>query len=111
MKSEEDKQYYVTKYLQWHCKQFTDENKAVKWCPGLNCDLLIERSDFATRNIVQCKCGQTFCFKCGHEDHVPATCYLVECWLAKEKNDSENLTWIKANTKPCPGCKNPIEKN
>jgi ariadne-1 len=32
-------------------------------------------------------------------------------WKEKELNDSENLNWIKANTKPCPGCKNFIEKN
>jgi ariadne-1 len=52
-----------------------------------------------------------FCFKCGEEDHIPSTCFYLECWNEKEKSDSENLTWIKANTKPCPGCNNPIEKN
>jgi hypothetical protein len=36
---------------------------------------------------------------------------LVNKWLDKEESDSENLTWIKANTKACPKCGSYIEKN
>lgn len=32
-------------------------------------------------------------------------------WLLKNSAESENLNWIMANTKPCPKCKRPIEKN
>lgn len=32
-------------------------------------------------------------------------------WLQKNSAESENANWILANTKPCPKCKRPIEKN
>ena len=32
-------------------------------------------------------------------------------WIIKNSAESENLNWILANTKPCPKCKRPIEKN
>lgn len=109
--TEDDNQNYLEKYQQWHCKEFTEENRNIKWCPGKDCGLVVERSDYATKSLVECKCGMVFCFKCGLEDHIPASCIQVEMWKEKEQNDSENLIWIKANTKPCPGCKNFIEKN
>lgn len=111
MFTDDDKVNFLEKYLQWHCKEFTEENRNIKWCPGKDCGLVVERSDYATKTLVECKCGKVFCFKCGEEDHTPASCVQVVMWKEKEQNDSENLTWIKANTKPCPGCKNFIEKN
>jgi len=41
---------------------------------------------------------------------LPANCGQVSAWYEKEKSDSENIDWIKANTKPCPKCKSPIAK-
>ena len=38
-------------------------------------------------------------------------CETVKKWLIKNSAESENLNWIIANTKPCPQCKRPIEKN
>ena len=32
-------------------------------------------------------------------------------WVTKNSAESENLNWILANTKPCPKCCRPIEKN
>ena len=32
-------------------------------------------------------------------------------WIQKNSAESENANWILANTKPCPKCKRPIEKN
>lgn len=32
-------------------------------------------------------------------------------WVTKNSAESENMNWILANTKPCPKCKRPIEKN
>ena len=38
-------------------------------------------------------------------------CQTVNLWLRKNSAESENANWILANTKPCPKCKRPIEKN
>ena len=38
-------------------------------------------------------------------------CETVRKWLVKNSAESENMNWIIANTKPCPECKRPIEKN
>ena len=38
-------------------------------------------------------------------------CATVKKWLVKNSAESENLNWILANTKACPKCKRPIEKN
>jgi ariadne-1 len=99
------------KYLNWHCKQMTDQNKNIKWCPQKGCDYMAEKTVYALKNVVECKCGNSFCFSCENEDHLPATCAMVKIWKEKESSDSENLTWIKANTKPCPKCTSLIEKN
>jgi len=32
-------------------------------------------------------------------------------WDNKIQGDSENKNWMTANTKPCPKCGNPVEKN
>jgi hypothetical protein len=56
-------------------------------------------------------CGATFCFTCGEEAHRPVACSTVRAWLTKNSAESENLNWILANTKPCPKCHRPIEKN
>jgi hypothetical protein len=39
------------------------------------------------------------------------SCATVRKWLTKNSAESENLNWILANTKPCPKCHRPIEKN
>lgn len=38
-------------------------------------------------------------------------CATVKKWMIKNSAESENLNWILANTKGCPKCKRPIEKN
>lgn len=42
---------------------------------------------------------------------VQVTCDTVKKWVIKNCAESENLNWILANTKPCPKCHRPIEKN
>ena len=48
--------------------------------------------------------------------HCYPVCLQVDCetvtkWIQKNSAESENANWILANTKPCPKCKRPIEKN
>lgn len=44
-------------------------------------------------------------------DHVPVTCEYLEKWEDKNASESENVQWLIANTKKCPKCRSPIEKN
>lgn len=41
----------------------------------------------------------------------PVTCDIIRQWIIKNNAESENSNWILANTKPCPRCQRPIEKN
>ena len=58
-----------------------------------------------------CECGTPVCLLCSEEQHGPLDCTGAEKWTTKNKSESENMQWIMANTKPCPACKKPIEKN
>mmetsp|Transcript_28142 Transcript_28142/g.71367 ORF Transcript_28142/g.71367 Transcript_28142/m.71367 type:complete len:1007 (-) Transcript_28142:415-3435(-) len=66
---------------------------------------------------LQCKevecgaCEFKWCFTCNHESHPGIYCHVVRKWMEKNQDEAENVTWIIANTKACPKCKNPIEKN
>ena len=60
---------------------------------------------------VHCGCGASFCWSCQEDAHRPVDCETVKKWLVKNGAESENMNWILANTKPCPACKRPIEKN
>ena len=81
------------------------------WCPAIGCANIIEKSEYTLESTVRCSCNSMYCFHCKKEEHVPASCKYLELWLEKEKADSENLTWLKANTKPCPKCQCNVEKN
>lgn len=82
----------------------------MRWCPRPGCDFCAENVG-QSGNEVQCPCGFLFCFKCGGPGHRPCNCKQVETWNKKNKDESENVTWILANTKPCTKCTKPIEKN
>merc|ERR1739848_632876 len=56
-------------------------------------------------------CQEATCFTCGQAYHCPATCDQVAHWEEKSQDDSETKNWLQANTKPCPQCKTPIEKD
>mmetsp|Transcript_2590 Transcript_2590/g.2897 ORF Transcript_2590/g.2897 Transcript_2590/m.2897 type:complete len:512 (+) Transcript_2590:112-1647(+) len=91
-----------------------EDNPLVKYCPAprCNCSIKVERKN--RREPVSCSCGFKFCFQCADSDvgdHTPATCLDVEKWQEKALDESENVKWLIANTKKCPKCSSPIEKN
>lgn len=59
----------------------------------------------------ECPCGVSFCFKCSRQPHSPCTCQMWSMWDEKVNGDSETKNWLAANTKPCPKCGKPVEKN
>lgn len=66
---------------------------------------------------VTCTCGCEFCAKClrdymaESEPHRPAFCNDVRKWREKSGAESASWNWILANSRACPQCKRPIEKN
>jgi ariadne-1 len=96
-------------------RAFVDTNPKAKWCPAAGCTRAVRVESVMRRSAVQCGgCGLRFCFRCCDADlgdHSPATCADVEAWMRKASSESENLTWLAANTKKCPKCASFIEKN
>jgi len=106
----EDKMKIYKKYI---VKSFVEDNPQIKWCPAAGCNRAVSYRKNA-KKVVHCVCGFKFCFNCSDAeigDHIPATCDQVESWRQKASDESENVTWLLANTKKCPQCRSPIEKN
>ncbi|KAL6748380.1 hypothetical protein V8C86DRAFT_2879354 [Haematococcus lacustris] len=96
-------------------RSFVEDNRNMSWCVGQGCEAAVEcKVDRAADEAldVSCSCcGATFCFSCHEDAHRPVRCAVVRQWVTKNSAESENVTWIIANTKPCPKCHRPIEKN
>ncbi|KAF2360960.1 IBR domain [Trinorchestia longiramus] len=76
---------------------------------------------------VDCGNGHFFCWECLREAHSPASCCQWQEWQRKvaevrpddlhsstsgdTAEQAANLLWLVANSKPCPNCKSPIQKN
>ena len=100
-------------YWKWLCKSFTDENKNIQWCSNLKCGIACERlNETQMLYNVQCNfCETITCFSCGMVNHMPCDCETAEKWDTKNNAESDNMEWLTANTKQCPGCQKHIEKN
>jgi ariadne-1 len=111
-----NKKYIETDKLpQYHKKMaraYTDTSKSLRWCPAVNCQYGADLLSFRAR-AVECRCGWVYCFKCGQEDHTPCPCDVAKEWNKNGANKDVLLCrmWVIANTKDCPKCKKPIEKN
>lgn len=100
----------LEKYFMLKCNNFIRMNPMYVWCPAPGCNAIAESSNLSVKEIM-CGCGYTFCFICGEEAHRPISCSLVKEWSIKSTVERKNIAWILVNTKPCPNCKRPIEKN
>lgn len=92
-------------------ESYIEDNNKVKWCPSVpHCGNAI-RVEGDAYCEVECTCGLQFCFSCSAEAHSPCSCLMWELWTKKCKDESETVNWITVNTKPCPKCHKPVEKN
>ncbi|XP_022243992.1 ankyrin repeat and IBR domain-containing protein 1-like isoform X2 [Limulus polyphemus] len=76
-------------------------------------------------HAVDCGNGHYFCWECLSEAHAPCDCDRWREWHAKiaeikpeelrttcaRTEDAANCLWLVTNSKPCPSCKSPIQKN
>ncbi|OVA04605.1 zinc finger protein [Macleaya cordata] len=104
---EEDKQ----KYSRYLLRSYIEDNRKTKWCPAPGCDFAVDFVVGSASYDVSCNCTHSFCWNCTEEAHRPVDCSTVAKWILKNSAESENMNWILANSKPCPKCKRPIEKN
>ncbi|XP_028787712.1 probable E3 ubiquitin-protein ligase ARI8 [Neltuma alba] len=105
--SDEEKE----KYSAYFIRSYIEDNKKTKWCPAPGCDFAVDFASGSGSYDVTCKCSCSFCWNCTEEAHRPVDCDTVAKWILKNSAESENMNWILANSKPCPSCKRPIEKN
>ena len=102
------------KYKGGEVEEYVSNCKTVSWCPSVpHCGYAIKIiSNIPTQCLpVICKCSKEFCFSCKELPHNPATCDMMKSWNTTFEDSSASLKWIEVNTKPCPSCKNIIEKN
>jgi len=111
------------KYNQFFFRSYVENNNnmKLKWCPAPDCchaisyELPYHHNSGSSRinYDVTCLCYHSFCWNCGEEAHTPVNCEIVAKWMKKTSSEFKITTsgWIIANTKRCPKCKTPIEKN
>mmetsp|Transcript_91143 Transcript_91143/g.162255 ORF Transcript_91143/g.162255 Transcript_91143/m.162255 type:complete len:535 (-) Transcript_91143:198-1802(-) len=101
----------LKRYQEWCLRTYVDSNASVKWCTNpVGCQYACEYQG-VTPCEIKCLCSFNWCWACGEESHRPAGCSTVNQWNIKNSAESENISWIRANTKKCPKCHKPIEKN
>eukprot|EP00877_Chromochloris_zofingiensis_P002490 jgi/Chrzof1/12241/Cz06g26220.t1 len=106
-----DQAELLSKYQQSHLESYMEDNHRVAFCPSVPwCGHAVE-VDSDPYVEPQCSCGVSFCFKCLKQPHSPCTCQMWTMWDEKVSGDSETRNWMTANTKPCPKCGKPVEKN
>ena len=106
----------MLQYRSYLLDLYSEEHAHIRRCPTPQCESFIFHP---MANKMSCgyypvtceSCSNKFCFGCHNENHGPATCAQMAHWTKKEIDESENTNWITANTKPCPSCTKPIEKN
>jgi len=101
----------AVRYKRVLLESYIEDNQRVKWCPSVpHCGNAIKvKSDEILEP--ECDCGARFCFGCGEVPHSPCTCAMWRAWGQKCQDETETSHWLNANTKPCPKCEKPVEKN
>lgn len=99
--------------------------------PPITYEGVVDLSTTRARSTTPPMNAHRFCFGCGEsKHHFPVTCEVLEQWKSKMEAEVEQLKedgdgpegdeaygdiaqrlWMRANTRPCPKCKAPIEKN
>jgi len=101
----------LDRYSRFRSMSLVDDSRGrARWCPGQGCSCSASEPPAGVREV-ECACGTMWCFGCGTDAHLPVSCETVQKWEEKNRDEGEDSTWIRVNTKLCPKCANPIEKN
>lgn len=100
------------RYLYFLTKDFAEKSGQYVFCSNESCGKVIQFfGGYKSADVVECLCGQRFCFACGREKHNPVTCTQFDTWKAKNSGDEESIKLVNATAKPCFHCKMPTERN
>ncbi|KAL9830328.1 putative IBR domain, E3 ubiquitin ligase RBR family [Arabidopsis thaliana] len=100
------------KFDRFLIESYVEDNNMVKWCPSTpHCGNAIRNiKDDGDVDEVECSCGLQFCFSCLSESHSPCSCLMWKLWKKKCEDESETVNWMTVNTKLCPKCSKPIQR-
>jgi len=83
-----------------------------RWCKNPQCGSGQIHEGGFDRPIMKCQgCSQLSCFRHDLPWHYNQTCEEVDILLARNVDDLASRAYVQSNTKPCPKCREPIEKN
>eukprot|EP01127_Copromyxa_protea_P011215 TRINITY_DN2803_c0_g1_i1.p1 TRINITY_DN2803_c0_g1~~TRINITY_DN2803_c0_g1_i1.p1 ORF type:complete len:616 (+),score=131.37 TRINITY_DN2803_c0_g1_i1:1825-3672(+) len=107
--SDKDWQHYIRMLV----KSYLEVNSSTySQCPNSSCGK-IAKANYKSRissKVVQCKCGDSYCFNCNMAPHIPASCRDLERWRAKDADDEASTNFIKATTSQCPKCGRALDR-
>ncbi|MDP2436583.1 MAG: IBR domain-containing protein [archaeon] len=102
------------RYLDLQQRNFVRRSADIRYCPIGDCNLIV-RNPVLWKNCRTGTCanGHGFCFDCALPAHSPASCQMMKTWNLSEqwKSDQASTAWILHNTKDCPKCNVPIQKD
>lgn len=130
----------VRRYLQFDIEAFVKSNPHFNWCPWAGCGRAVHLLESAEppplrlprlaprepiSHAVDCGNNHYFCWECLGPAHAPCCCEKWKEWQKKvaeakpeelksactRTEDAANCLWMVTNSKPCPCCKSPIQKN
>ena len=87
---------------------FITKEERFRACPGADCQVVAYLLELSSQTIICDRCTTSYCFQCGDRPHEPAKCGDFSSW---NQIFSSSSFWLKKNSKPCPSCHVPIEKN
>lgn len=100
-------------------RSYVADSEFARYCPGVDCNRVIEYPKNDRNRRIECDCGHAFCFGCGERNgHLPLRCELCAAWEDRKHSASDVSTgdlWMAVNCKNCPkkegGCGRLILKN
>ncbi|XP_065294632.1 ankyrin repeat and IBR domain-containing protein 1-like isoform X1 [Dermacentor albipictus] len=130
----------VRRYLQFDIEAFVESNPNFKWCPWAGCGRAVHLPESVDppplrlpksaprepmSHSVDCGNRHYFCWECLGPAHAPCCCEKWKEWQKKvaeakpeelksacsRTEEAANCLWMVTNSKPCPCCKSPIQKN
>ncbi|XP_050544960.1 ankyrin repeat and IBR domain-containing protein 1-like isoform X2 [Daktulosphaira vitifoliae] len=121
------------RYFDLNIEAFVENNRSIKWCPVPKCGLAVRlpinakksKNSSKIARSVDCGRGHYFCWECMGDAHTPCSCDQWSQWMTKiseikpekirettaEYEEAANSLWLVTNSKPCPNCNSPIQKN